>query len=433
MSASASANPRLYECLASWAREIPASAIANSPLMDKIVQALSVEDSFEAAVDCMSALYRETRDVDECQEAIQQIYPRLMSLQPKIAIAAENEDGEQLRGLTRLFAEAGEAWVIMIARDPAQFRGLVTAVLECCARDRDQEAISVTFLFWYELKQYVTIERYVEARAVMANVFDQLVDVMIKHLEFPSGDADETDDLFEGDREAEEKFREARHGIGDVLKDCCSVVGEGAALRKVFALIQQWLSEWGPRATETQVPQWQELEAPMFAMRAMGKVVSLEENTILPQVIPLIVSIPNHEKLKFQAIMILGRYTEWTVEHPQTIESQLNYVISGFQHQSQEVVQAAAMAIKFLGNDCAKILAPQVTQLHNFYEAVFDSLSLTNQKEVTDGVASVVGAQPLDKIYSTMKLFCDPLVTRLIATANKAQDQDGHKAVAGKP
>jgi transportin-3 len=165
----------------------------------------------------------------------------------------------------------------------------------------------------------------------------------------------------------------------------------------------------------------------------MGKVVSLEENTILPQVIPLIVSIPNHEKLKFQAIMILGRYTEWTAEHPQTIESQLNYVISGFQHQSQEVVQAAAMAIKFLGNDCAKILAPQVTQLHNFYEAVFDSLSLTNQKEVTDGVASVVGAQPLDKVYSTMKLFCDPLLTRLIATANKAQDQDGHKAVAGKP
>jgi transportin-3 len=399
--------------------------------MDKIIQALSVEESFEAAVDCISALYRETRDVDECQEAIQQIYPRLMSLQPKIEVAAENEDGEQLRGLTRLFAEAGEAWVIMIARNPSQFRGLVAAVLECCARDKDQEAISVTFLFWYELKQYVTIERYVEARAVMANVFDQLVDVMIKHLEFPFGEGDETD-LFNGDREAEEKFREARHGIGDVLKDCCSVIGEREALRKVYAQIQQWLTEWGPQATERGVPHWQELEAPLFALRAMGKVVSLEENTVLPQVIPLIVSIPDHEKLKFQAIMILGRYTEWTAEHPQTIGSQLNYVISGFQHQSQEVVQASAMAIKFLGNDCAKLLAPQVTQLHTFYEAVFDSLSLTNQKEVTDGVASVVAAQPVDKIYATMKLFCDPLLSRLIATASKAQDDAGHKAVAGE-
>lgn len=428
--ATASTNPRLLDCITSWMREIPASKIVDSPLMDVILKALDDEGSFEAGVDSMCTLYRDTREVDASLPVIQALYPRIMSLRPKIAEAADTEDTDAFKGITRLFAEAGEAWVVLIARLPTDFRGLVEAVLECCARDWERDVVSLTFVFWYELKQYLTLDRYADARAALSDIFSRLVDIMVKHLEYPRPEEGETD-LFGGDREQEEKFRHFRHSMGDVLKDCCSVIGVSECLTKAYQLLQQWVSKYAAQASDDHVPNWQELEAPLFSLRAMGRMVDPEENLVLTQVIPLITQIPNQEKVRFQAIMALARYTEWTAQHPETLEAQLNYVISGFQHTSPEVIQASALAFKFLGTDCQKLLGGHIAQLHTFYESVLDKLKPASQEEVTEGVAAVVAVQPKEKIYETMKMFCDPIMNRIMNLANNAKDEQGQRAVAG--
>ncbi|KAJ5126347.1 uncharacterized protein N7443_009391 [Penicillium atrosanguineum] len=428
-SPSAATNPRLLDCITSWLREIPAAKVVESPLMDIIIKALDNDVSFDAGVDCLCTLYRDTRDVDESLPIIQALYPRLMALRPKIAETAEAEDLEAFKGITRMFSEAGEAWAVLIARLPAEFRGLVEAVLECSARDWEREAVSLTFIFWYELKQQITIEKFVDARMNFQNIFSQLVDIMVKHLEFPTPEEGETD-LFGGDREQEEKFRQFRHSMGDVLKDCCAVVSTQECLAKIYQLIQQWVAKYASQASNEHVPHWQELEAPLFGLRAMGRMVDPEENTILNQLVPLIVQIPDQEKVRFQAIMALARYTEWTAQHPETLEAQLNYVISAFHHSSQEVVQAAALAFKFLGTDCQKLLGGHISQLHAFFESVLDKLKPTSQEEVTEGVAAVVSVQPLEKIYDSFKMFCDPIMARIMNLANNAQDEEGQRAVA---
>ncbi|KUL85418.1 hypothetical protein ZTR_06966 [Talaromyces verruculosus] len=403
-SATAATNPRLIDCITSWLREIPATQIVESPLLDVILKALDNDTSFDAAVD--------------------------LALRPKLQELAEAEDVEAFKGLTRLFAEAGEAWVVLVARMPREFRGLVESVLECCVLDKEREAVSFTFNFWFELKQYLVLDRYAEAKAAYADIFSRLVDIMIKHLEFPTPEEGDSADLFDGDRAQEERFRAFRHSMGDVLKDCCAVIGVTECLMKAYQQIQQWVSKYASQATNANVPHWQELEAPLFSMRAMGRMVNSEESTVLPQVIPLIVQIPDHEKVRFSAIMALGRYTEWTANHPETLEAQLNYVISGFQHASQEVIGAAALAFKYLGSDCNKLLGGHIPQLHSFYESVLDKLKPPSQEEITEGVAAVVAVQPLDKIYESMKLFCDPIMARIMTLANNAQDEPGQRAVA---
>ena len=383
----------------------------------------------------MCNLYKDTREVDESIEIIQRLYPRIIALRPKIAQAAETEDSDTFKGITRLFAEAGEAWVVLIARLPAEFRSLVEAILECCARDGDREAVSLTFIFWYEFKQMITLEKYIPARQEYTDVFASLVDVMVKHLEFPTPEDGNESDLFGGDREQEEKFREFRHQMGDVLKDCCEVITVGQCLGKSFLLIKSWIAKYGPQVTGDKIPHWQELEAPLFGLRAMGRMVSPEENEVLPQIIPLMVQIPNHEKLQFQAIMALGRYTEWTAQHPEYLQPQLNFTIAGFNHESKEVVRAAALAFKFFGTDCKKLLQNNVTQLHAFYESVIDKLPSGSQEEVTEGAAYVVSAQPLDKVHASLKLYCDPLIKRLMSLANEAMKNNERRAkldVAGK-
>ena len=383
----------------------------------------------------MCTIFRDTREVDEYFEVIQMIYPRLLSLRPKLAEAAESDDLDTFKGLTRMFAEAAEAWTVMIARLPMEFRGLVESILECCARDRDREAISLTFLFWYELKQMIVLEKYKDALNVYSDVFAKLVDIMIKHLEYPTPEGPDETDLFDGDREQEERFREFRHQMGDVLKDCCDVITVTECLGKAFALIRQWIARWGPQASSSQVPHWQELEAPLFSMRAMGSRVSPEEDLVLKQVIPLIVQIPDHEKLRFQAIMALGRYTDWTAQHPEYLQPQLNFVMTGFSHSSTEVVRAAALAFQFFGRDCKKLLQDHVIQLHEFYESVFDKLPGGSREEITEGVACVISAQQLDNIYPMFKLYCDPVMKKMMSHANgakNAQNDSDSMAVAGK-
>ena len=347
--------------------------VVKSPLLDCVFASLEVESSFDSAVECLCTIVRETSEVDEYMDCIQILLPKVLALKPRIAKYAAEEDEEAFKGITRVFAEAGESWVVLIARNPANFGDLVEAILECAHRDWEKVAIGRTFNFWYNLKQYLVLEKYIEARVHCVDVYSKLVDILMKQLEFPTPDDPQSLDLFDGDREQEENFREFRHEMGDCLKDCCEVMGVTECLKKVLVAVQSWMASYGATATEASVPHWQELEAPLFAMRAMGRMVDKEENIILPQLMPILVQIPAHQKLRFGAVMALGRYTEWTNNHPEFLEPQFQYVAKSFEADSKEIIRAAAMAMKFFCVDCKHHLSGQVVQLQSFYNSVLDS------------------------------------------------------------
>ncbi|KNG52157.1 arm repeat-containing protein [Stemphylium lycopersici] len=431
-SPAAAQNPQLLNCITSWIREIPLDAIINSPLLKIIIDGLSQEDPFEAAVECMSALIAETRDVDETLNSIMILYPQVINLQTKLAEAAQEEDSEKFKGIARIFAEAGESWVILIARLPTDFRALVEAILATAALDKDRDAISHTFKFWYDLKQYLTLEKYAEARNQCLDIYAKLVDIMIGHLEFPKPEGGDEKDLFEGDREQEEKFREFRHQMGDVLKDCCEVMGVTECLQKPYDLIQQWVQTYGAQATPNSVPEWQKLEAPLFAVRAMGRMVPPDESVMLPRLIPLIAGIPDHNKLRFQAVMALGRYTEWTAQHPDTLQMQLDYIMAAFDHSTKDVIRAAALSFKFFCNDCASLLVHYVGPLQQFYAKNLNKLPISSQEEITEGVASVVAKVPNDQLLPSLKLYLDPVMAHLIELAQQAKDEPDQKLIADK-
>lgn len=426
-------DPLLMECITSWLREVPVDTIVRSPLCDVVLNGVSGDSALKEASETVCTILRETGDVDDNQATIQVLLPRILSLRPKIETAVREEDTETFEALTKIFSTAAEAWVVAVVREPGHFRPIVDAVLECAARDEDREVIEHTFDFWFELKQYLVLERYIEARVQLVDVFSKLVEILFKHLRYPEVAGGNENDLFEGDREAEERFREFRHRMGDTLKDSCAVMGVTDCLTKVMQAIKTWSSERSS-ATSTPgvVPHWQELEAPLFAMRAMGQVVPKDENIVLPSLMPLLVEIPPHEKLRFATIMVLGRYTEWTAAHSEFLEPQFNYIVTSFQTDSKEVVRAAAMAIKYFCTDCRELLSGQVLQLQSFYDQILDKLPDMSQEEITEGVASVVAVQPEAEVYKLLKLYCDPLVQRLMAKANNASDDDGKVAVAGE-
>ncbi|KAK4218535.1 armadillo-type protein [Rhypophila decipiens] len=422
-SAAAATNPQLFECITSWLREVPVSVVVKSPLLGAVMHGLSDDNSLQAAAECLGVICRETKDVDDNLETIQALLPRVLELRPRIRALVEEEDVEGFKAITRVFADAGDSWVLVIAREPQHFRPLVDALLECCARDKDRDVIHYTFGFWYELKQYLTLEHYMQARLQLVDVYSRLVDILLQHLAYPQSDDPNQLDLFDGDREQEEKFREFRHLMGDALKDSCEVMGVSECLSKVLSAIRLWIEKYGGQATPNSVPQWQSLEAPLFAMRAMGRMVEKSESHVLREIMPLLVQIPvNNEKLRFAAIMVFGRYTEWTASHPEYLEPQFQYIVSSFQTDSQEILRAAAQAFKYFCVDCKHLLGTQVDQLQVFYDQILDKLPDPSKEEITEGVANVVGAQKSEDLYRLLKLYCDPLKERLMLKANTAVD-----------
>jgi transportin-3 len=73
--------------------------------------------------------------------------------------------------------------------------------------------------------------------------------------------------------------------------------------------------------------------------------------------------------------------------------------------------------------------------LHPFYQNVSPALDIDSLFEVTEGVAHVVAAQPLERIYDVMGSFCRPIAAQLVALQHKgpAADETDRRKVAGKP
>ena len=392
----------LLDCLNSWLKECPVvDVLSIDSLAQFMFHSLHDDATFESAADCLCLVFRETKDIDNLH-LIDALYQQLLSVHEAFDKTPHKlEDTETFSGLTRIYAEAGEAWHVLIAKNPAHFKPLVQILLQCCKNDHDLDVVKYTFLFWYQLKQMLTLPKFEEARAELLPFYLELIQVIIYHLRYPSSQDDS--DLFGGDKEAEDKFKDFRYEMGDVLKDCCSVVGARLALNVPIQQIQELLNQ--------QSGQWQALEAPLFSMRVMAKEVSRKEKLILPTIMSLLVYLPEHPKIRYATTLVLGRYSEWTANSPELLEPQLNYIIKGFlgdMTSSSDVVNATSQALMYFCQDCASLLINYMDQLYLLYKQVQQHLGTASVYSLVDGLSHVIRQMPLEQQYSASETLLAP-------------------------
>jgi transportin-3 len=130
--------------------------------------------------------------------------------------------------------------------------------------------------------------------------------------------------------------------------------------------------------------------------------------------------------------MTLGRYTEWTAHHPETLQQQLDFIMQAFSHPSKEVVRGATLAFRFFCVDCADLLKPFFGQLHQFYVSVVSSLPDGAQVDVTEGIAAIVAKQPQEQLYENLKICSAPILDNIMQLASNATNDKTKLAIAGK-
>jgi hypothetical protein len=165
--------------------------------------------SFDAAVDYIVSMIRETREVSKHSENIDIFYDELHSLGAKLRLLGT--DSNTFRGIVRIYAEAGEAWVLFISRNPQKY-GFLLEQLVCCAKySQDLEVAKITFNFWNQLAQLVSVDQKTFRNHSFQAIFANLKDIVIEGL-----DGSEMSPV---DRAGREKFLDFLNNISESVSN----------------------------------------------------------------------------------------------------------------------------------------------------------------------------------------------------------------------
>ncbi|KAJ7225605.1 armadillo-type protein, partial [Mycena pura] len=392
---------QVFQCLRNWlvAGEVRVTDLTKTPLFACAFEALASDDLFDSVVDVICELIHETQEIDENMPAIELVVPRLIALKPQLV--EQRDDPEKIRGYARIFSEAGETYRVLLLQHPETFFPIVEAIGECSAYP-DLDIVPITFSFWMRLAQTVGKK----PSPLFLDAYRALMGVIIRHLHFPPDSAplsgQEADD-----------FRSFRHVMGDTLKDCCTVLRTDTCLLATYEMITTALSR-SPEAIS-----WQEIEAPLFAMRSIGAEIDHSDNNAVPKIVNLIPSLPNHPRVRYAALLIIARYTEWMNLHPEYISAQLQYVSAGFEDADSEVCGAAGQALKYLCQDCKQHLVDFLPQLHTFLSTTGGKLLQDDRRQVYEAIAYVISAMPMVRAAESLRTFSVDILAQVHAATIK--------------
>ncbi|KAL1709000.1 armadillo-type protein [Schizophyllum commune] len=398
----------VFTCLRSWlmAGEISIEDFILTPLFPAVFEALNSDQLFDAAADAICEIIHETQEINDNMTAIERIVPLVISLKPMLA--KHSEDTDRIRGYARIFAEAGECYRALILQHPETFFPIVEALGECSAFP-DLDIVPITFPFWMRLAQ--AIGKRSSVPPPFLDAYRSLMTVIIRHLHFPPDSAplkgQEADD-----------FRSFRHVMGDTLKDCCYVLKAETCLMAAYNMITAALAQ-GPNVA------WQEIEAPLFAMRSMGAEIDPNDDNAVPKILELIPSLPTHPRIRYAALLIIGRYSQWTSEHPTYLPPQLQYISAGFEDPDLEVCSAAGHALKYICCDCKQHLVDFLPTLHTFVTTTGSRLMQEDRSEVYRAIAFVISAMPMVSAGESLRTFSFDILAKVHAvTAKQAVTKD---------
>lgn len=409
----------IFQCLRSWLKtgEITAQQIAETPLFQFSFDALRSDDLFDVAVDVVCDLIHETQELQENQAVIGQIVQRLLPMRQELAQAGDDED--KVRGICRMFAQAGETYHTLLHRHQDDFFPIVEVLIEC-ATYHELEIVQITFRFWYLLAAGLGKRKEDPSIAPFLQVYARLLDIIIGHLRFPDNENAQT-------AAERDEFRSFRHYMGDTLKDCCYVLGFKDCLGRSLQMIQDIVST---AQSAGQEPRWQDVEAPLFSMRAMGTEARPDgQDEVVGTIIDIIPNLPAHPRMRYAGLLVISRYTEWVDVHPDRIPALLSYISAGLESEG-DVAAAAGQAMSYLCQDCRRHLVPYLPQLYAFLGSVGDRLEPDDLITMGEGIGHIVSTMPSQEATAAMMQFSTPCLELIAQVANlgEASRQDLKKA-----
>jgi transportin-3 len=392
----------VYSCLCSWIRSgtISTASIHSCSMVQAAFEALQSSDTFEVGSDMLCEIILASSKTPRNMELFHSVLPYLQNL---IALLKQNmEDDEVVRGICRIYVEAGESFADLIVSELSTYQAIIEGLLLCSSAE-DLDIVRITINAWFMISEELMGSEKSHLRVGFLPVYQSLVGIILQKMQYP-------EELATFTAQERDEFRDFRHDIGDVLKDCVKVLGQDVALQAPYHLLQSIFQ--AAQSTPNAPIRWQEVEAPLFSLRTMCREVSFTESQYIPEIMSMLPKLPNHPKIKYAAILVIGRYAQWTNVHPEMLTYQLDFVSKGFEGDSETTI-AAAHAFRDLCKYCSKHLVQYIDQLQPFYTNSLPLVQEQDKKEMSEAISHLICAVPLEQLEQAINMFCLPVAHRI--------------------
>ncbi|KAH7433967.1 hypothetical protein KP509_07G095100 [Ceratopteris richardii] len=436
---------QIIVAFAAWlhlAHGMNVSTLASHPLVAAALSGLTLDTSFDAAVDAVTELIRFTVSgtpggLAEQMPLVQIIVPHVMALKSRFVgslkitadeshsgdFEGEEEDHEIMKGIAQLFTEMGESYVEIIANGSVEAMVIVEALVAVTSHP-DVTIAEMAFNFWYRLSNAITTREFykgfesetavgneMERRAsIFRPIFEHIISLVSHRVKYPQG--------FESWRKDEiADFKQTRYAVADVLVDAAAVLGGERTLH----VLASGLLQGGFMSPEAASWNWQSVEASLYCIRGIAKVVPRDEATIMPQVMMLLPRLPVHPQLMYTAYLTIGAYADWLGVASSSLSllpSLLELLTGGFSIAGDPAA-AAALAFKHVCDACRNSLGSQcINALVTVYTEAMGKgskfqLEAEDELQVVEGLSMVVSAMPGEKTAQILGALCQPMVTSL--------------------
>ncbi|KAL8015322.1 putative armadillo-like helical, exportin-1/Importin-beta [Plasmopara halstedii] len=372
----------VLRALTGWVRyvRINTDVVVRNPLLHSLLTFLSRDELFDASVDLAVQLV-----ISYAHDAvvIQWLAPTLLSLRRAFSVAAEAEDVDTCLGLCRIFSEMGEACFGFIQTIGNYDVALVDLLLDCMSFS-DAEVADVTIPFWLHMlgnlqhRNSATLERYQPQVMRLAGLCTQKLQFRDDFLSLP------------GDQQ--QNFKDFRQEIGDILRDCCQLLGVETILQHcVNGLNLVFQAPLDSR-------KWEAVEAHLYCFRSIAREVEKSNtntetlNASISLIFQHLTQFADHPAICYTACLIVSRYAKWLHAHPTVLSPLVGFLTTCVTKSAEissykdwEVARAAGAAVRALAIDCWLMLGQDIVAFYLQIEQT-EVMAVEDQVLILEGI-----------------------------------------------
>ncbi|ETV67342.1 hypothetical protein, variant 1 [Aphanomyces astaci] len=422
-------------CMAEWVKLLDRDArhpdlVIKNPLTTYAIQVLhrgldDTSDLFDAAVDLVVEVIRTYNSTLVDLPVIQWLIPQLMQLKPLFTAAAAQEITECCLGLARVFTEMAEVYLDILLGDSPMNQVLVVDTLLECMAFPDPELAAITIPFWFAFTEALRFVPDVHQKQTLLRNFapslTNLSRICMHTMCFRDG-------FRELPSDKQQDFKNFRMELGDILQDCCVLLGTDLVLAHCVQGLHAILTD--PDSSPD--AQWESIEAHLYSFRSIARQVELQlqdsskaghppmDETPLHTIFAFLPRFPAHPAIQYTSCLVISRYAEWLAGSGAAyLASLLTFVdatvtMSATRHDYHDwqVPTAVAAALRGLCLDCWAHVGRDLMQYYGQLQAS-DALDVEDQVILLEGICKGVSVGDPHLIVPALEALVAPIAQRM--------------------
>ena len=157
---------------------------------------------------------------------------------------------------------------------------------------------------------------------------------------------------------------------------------------------------------------WQQFDALLYLLTGICGMLDIEEEHYIPNLISLMASVPNHDKVKNTLVAFIGGLGEWLNHHPSHIPQVLPYLLSGILKKDTSL--SCSLSLNNICQECARLLdPPSIELILNTCHQALQNQTTKVMVRLIETSGYVMSVLPIDQMNNQLQRFVAPLLENL--------------------